>query len=82
MKKSLRPSRYLLTNGRFFGVTLVDTKFFMNTTLTYCETHATRSLPSRRGFTFLELVIVWGIIGRIIGGDIGVMGEVGDGGDI
>lgn len=34
---------------------------------------------SPRGFTLLEMVIVLGIIGLIIGGAIGVMGKVGEG---
>jgi general secretion pathway protein G len=43
------------------------------------KTHQNNTLRSSQGFTLLEMVIVLGIIGLIIGGAIGVMGKVGEG---
>ena len=42
-------------------------------------TKQTNTLRSAKGFTLLEMVIVLGIIGLIIGGAISVMGRVGEG---
>lgn len=41
--------------------------------------HPHRIKRNLQGFTLLEMVIVLGIIGLIIGGAIGVMGKVGEG---
>ncbi len=43
------------------------------------QTNSRRYRRASRGFTLLEMVIVLGIIGLIIGGAISVMGKVGEG---
>ncbi len=43
------------------------------------NSYTKRNKRKLKGFTLLEMVIVLGIIGLIIGGAIGVMGKVGEG---
>lgn len=53
--------------------------FYMNNSSPCHLSQAIHFRYSHRGFTLLEMVIVLGIIGLIIGGAIGVMGKMGEG---